>query len=120
MLVTVLKVATKANEFFQKPTFVLTLLFISGASVSLSSNGSVLAVGGYSDTFGFTPIADILEGYLVTLKGFGATWIFQWNGKNYNQVDSKLVGAGYAGNASQQGEKLGPHLYPVLDGAIYL
>ena len=63
-------------------------------------------MGGYSDTFGFTPNSDSETGYIVNLKGFGATWIFTWNGTSYNQNHTKLVGIGYAGsgNSSQQGK----------------
>ncbi len=72
--------------------------------MSLSSDGSTLAVGGFSDTYGFTPNAESETGYIVVLKGVGATWIFSWNGTAYNQVQSKLAGNGSVGISSQQGE----------------
>lgn len=71
--------------------------------MSLSSDGSTLAVGGFADTFGFTPDFEYDSGYLETYRGVGATWIFTWNGTAYNQVDNKLVGTGHIGN-SLQGE----------------
>lgn len=93
------------ESFMLKPVFKNYMLFLFlGSSVSLSSDGSTLAVGGYSDTFGFTPSSDSETGYIVNLKGFGATWIFTWNGTGYNQVHKKLVGNGSVGNSSQQGE----------------
>lgn len=46
-----------------------------GNSVSLSSNGSIIAVGGPIDN------TDV-----------GATWIFQYDGLTYQQVGEKLVG----------------------------
>lgn len=58
----------------------------SGFSVSLSSDGRILAVGGRSDD------SDI-----------GAVWIFIYNGVAYQQHGSKLVGSGRVG-ASQQGK----------------
>ena len=61
-------------------------------------------MGGFSDTYGFTPNAESETGYIVILKGVGAAWIFVYNGTAYNQVQSKLVGTGYVGNSSQQGE----------------
>ena len=55
----------------------------AGTSVSLSSDGSTLAVGGFSDTFGFTPNAESEEGYIVVvLKGVGASYMdihLEWN-----------------------------------------
>lgn len=74
----------------------------TGASVSLSANGSTLAVGGYSDTFGFITNSESAQGYDVTLEGVGATWIFVHNGTAFNQLNRKLVGTGYNGS-SQQG-----------------
>lgn len=81
------------------------ILVISGTSVSLSSDGSILAVGGFSDTFGFTPNFDVPEAYIVTLKGIGSAWIFTRNGTAYNEVGSKLVGTGFVGISPQQGEQ---------------
>ncbi len=80
------------------------MILWAGTSVSLSSDGSTLAVGGFSDTYGFTPNAESEEGYIVVLKGVGATWIYTWNGTRYNQNHTKLVGNGSVGNSSQQGE----------------
>ncbi len=77
-------------------------MYCSGASVSLSSDGSTLAVGGYSDQFGLTPGFESPEGYDVTFAGVGATWVFVYNGTGYNQLGRKLVGTGYNGT-SQQG-----------------
>lgn len=71
--------------------------------MSLSADGSVLAVGGYSDTYGFTTSAESSVGYDVTLEGVGATWIFGYNGTAYNQLEPKLVGTGYNDSTSQQG-----------------
>lgn len=50
----------------------------SGWSVSLSSNGSLLAVGGPFDN-----------------DKVGATWVFKYNGSNYSKLGSKLIGTGY-------------------------
>lgn len=80
----------------------MIFMYCSGASVSLSSDGLTLAVGGYSDQFGFTPNGESVAGYDVTLAGVGATWIFVFNGTAYNQLGRKLVGTGYNGT-SQQG-----------------
>jgi hypothetical protein len=57
-----------------------------GTSVALSSNGSILASGGYYDN-----------------TGVGATWVFIRNSTGaYNQYGTKLVGTGNSG-ASNQG-----------------
>lgn len=58
----------------------------SGSSVSVSSNGSILAVGGSADN-----------------GGVGATWIFVYNGTTYNQLGSKLLATDSSGT-SQQGK----------------
>jgi hypothetical protein len=55
-----------------------------GWSVSLSSDGGNLAVGGANDS-----------------SGVGAVWIYTFTGSNWKQVGSKLVGTGTMGNASQ-------------------
>lgn len=53
----------------------------SGVSVSLSWDGSVLAVGSPRDS-----------------EDVGAAWVFKYNGSgNYTQIGSKLVGKGYRG-----------------------
>lgn len=62
-------------------------------------------MGVFSETFGFTPNFDVSEAYIVTLKGFGATWLFSRNGTVYSQVEKKMVGSGYVGNSSQQGKQ---------------
>lgn len=53
-----------------------------GHSVSLSSNGTLLAVGGYSDS-----------------SGVGAVWVYTFAGGNWNQMGKKLVGNGGVGNS---------------------
>ena len=55
-------------------------------SVSLSSDGGILAVGG--------PVDD---------NGKGATWIFVFDGSTYLQLGDKLVGSGSI-LSSQQGK----------------
>jgi hypothetical protein len=55
-----------------------------GNSVSLSSDGNTLAVGGYNDN-----------------NGLGATWIFVRNGGVWIQQNNKLVGTGATGVSSQ-------------------
>lgn len=60
----------------------------SGWSVSLSSNGSILAVGGPLDGPSYAP-------------RIGSTWLFQFNGSTYNQLGDKLVGTKYLGYSSQ-------------------
>lgn len=62
----------------------LNHVFPSGSSVSLSGNGSMLAVGGPFDN-----------------SIVGATWVFQFDGFKYNQLGSKLVGTGYKNDSSQ-------------------
>ena len=52
----------------------------SGISVSLSSDGLTLAVGGLGDD-----------------SGVGATWIFVFDGSAYQQLGVKLVGSGSVG-----------------------
>lgn len=52
--------------------------------MSLSRDGSILAVGGPSDG-----------------DGVGATWLFKYNGLGYTQIGSKLVGEGYDGRSKQ-------------------
>ncbi len=60
--------------------------------MSLSSNGSILAVGGPNDNF-----------YV------GATWLFKDNGSGgYTQLGDKLVGLDYEGTfKASQGKGLG-------------
>lgn len=55
----------------------------SGASVSICENGSILAVGGQGD--------DLV----------GATWLFRFNGSQYEQLGDKLVGSKSLGFAYQ-------------------
>jgi phospholipase/lecithinase/hemolysin len=55
-----------------------------GHSVSLSSDGNTLAVGGYTDN-----------------SNIGATWIFTRSGSTWTQQGSKLVGTGSTGAANQ-------------------
>jgi hypothetical protein len=50
-----------------------------GSAVSLSNDGSYLAVGGINDN-----------------AGSGAVWIFYKNGAVYDQVGNKLIGSGYS------------------------
>ncbi len=59
-----------------------------GKSVSISSDGNTIAVGGYLDN-----------------SSIGATWIFirSGSGQQYTQFENKLVGTGTAGISSQQG-----------------
>ena len=61
-----------------------------GWSVSLSSDGSILAVGGNADN-----------------NLIGATWLFRYNGSGgYTQLGDKLVGTGYqAPFGPQQGQE---------------
>ncbi len=58
-----------------------------GASVSLSSDGRILAVGGPAD--------DSL---------LGGTWIFVFDGTTYQQLGAKLVGSGSVGTDVYQGK----------------
>ena len=62
--------------------------------MSLSGDGSILAVGGSADN-----------------NGVGATWVFQYNDGSggYTQLGSKLVGTGYEGNPLQ-GSKEGRYM----------
>ena len=55
-----------------------------GCAVSLSSDGNILAVGGYGDS-----------------TNAGATWIFTRSGSTWTQQGSKLVGTGATANAVQ-------------------
>lgn len=55
-----------------------------GWSVSLSSDGNTLAIGGPGDD-----------------TGLGATWIFTRNNGIWTQYGSKLVGTGYSGSSHQ-------------------
>ncbi len=66
----------------------LNHVFPPGSSVSLSSDGSRLAVGGPFDN-------DVV----------GATWVFQYDGSVYNQLGEKLVGSGYEDRSSTQGKQ---------------
>ena len=62
-----------------------------GAGISISSDSSTLAVGGYTDTNGIPAVA------------IGATWIFIRSGNSYVQQGTKLVGTGYSGQGLQGG-----------------
>lgn len=63
---------------------------VSGWSVSMSSDGSMLAVGGIQD------------GTVYDTSRIGATWVFQYDGSgSYRQLGSKLVGTHYIGYCSQ-------------------
>ena len=65
----------------------------SGWSVSLSGDGSILAVGGPVDN-----------------TGVGATWLFRYDSAsgNYTQLGTKLVGTGYQGSINpEQGKDSG-------------
>lgn len=55
-----------------------------GSSVSLSSDGLTMAVGGPGDN-----------------GNIGATWIFKLTGGSFTQVGSKLVGSGAIGYSNQ-------------------
>jgi len=55
-----------------------------GASVSLSSDGKTLVVGGPGDNF-----------------GAGAAWVWKRSGQAFAQFGAKLVGSGAAGSATQ-------------------
>ena len=57
-----------------------------GASVSLSGDAKTIVVGGYNDN-----------------GGVGAIWIYTFNGSNYIQFGSKLVGNGIVETFSGQG-----------------
>lgn len=60
-----------------------------GFSVSLSSDGNTLAVGGYQDS-----------------AGLGATWIFTRNNGTWTQQGNKLVGNDYTGSFPNQGNSV--------------
>ncbi len=67
--------------------FLLSFFIIfAGSSVSLSSGGDLLAVGGYGDN-----------------GGIGACWVFAYDGQSFQQLGSKLVGSGYSGKPSMVG-----------------
>lgn len=66
----------------------LYVMIHSGWSVSLSSDGEILAVGAPSDD-----------------DDIGATSIFHYNGSTYNQLGDKLVGEGYV-FPPRQGKKV--------------
>jgi hypothetical protein len=59
---------------------------LQGYSVSLSADGSTLAVGGVADS-----------------GGAGATWLFTRSGSTWSQQGGKLVGAGAVGTSARQG-----------------
>jgi len=62
-----------------------------GISVSLSADGNILAVGGFTDnTTGSFPASSI-----------GATWVFTRSGTSWTQQGSKLIGTGATGGAQQ-------------------
>jgi hypothetical protein len=52
----------------------------AGQSVSLSSDGYMLAVGGPSDK-----------------TGIGATWLFKYDGSTFQQVGDKIISIGSSG-----------------------
>lgn len=52
----------------------------AGQSVSLSSDGHMLAVGGPSDKM-----------------GIGATWLFKYDGSTFQQIGDKIIGIGSSG-----------------------
>lgn len=62
------------------------ITFFLGSSVSLSSDGRILAIGGPGDN-----------------NGIGATWIFVSNGSVYQQLGQKLVATDSSG-VSRQGK----------------
>lgn len=74
--------------------------------MSLSDDGSVLAVGGLSDTFGFKSSLESDSGYDLLFVGFGAVWIFVYNGSDFEQDGHKLVGTGEEGQFSLQGQSI--------------
>jgi hypothetical protein len=57
---------------------------LQGARVSLSGNGSILAIGGQGNN-----------------SGIGATWIFTRSGGTWTQQGGKLIGSGYSGTSYQ-------------------
>ena len=57
-----------------------------GISISLSSDGNTLAIGGRYDN-----------------SNLGATWIFTRNGTKWKQKGNKIVGSGYSGTSVYQG-----------------
>ncbi len=63
------------------------LINTSGISLSISSDGRTLAVGGYGDD-----------------GNIGSTWIFEFDGSSYQQLGDKLVGSGSVGSFVQQGK----------------
>ena len=76
------------NDFDKKNLRLNNTIFSVGWSVSLSSNGSILAVGGPVDGPSYT-------------DRIGSTWLFEFNGSRYNQLGDKLVGTKYLGYSSQ-------------------
>lgn len=78
----------KVKEEFKKwkAHQMVIMILDSGVSVSISSNGSILAVGGAADN-----------------DRVGATWIFVYNGTTYNQLGSKLF-AKDSSDTSEQGK----------------
>lgn len=59
----------------------------SGRSVSLSTDGRILAVGGPYDN-----------------QSIGATWIFEFDGSSYQQRGNKLVGYDVSISGALQGK----------------
>lgn len=64
-----------------------------GCSVDISSDGKTVVIGGAASIF-TAGSGDI---------GIGSTWIFKYDGSNWNQEGSKYVGTGNAGNSQQGG-----------------
>lgn len=75
----------------------------AGKSVSLTENGSILAVGGVSDTFGFEPTLNRESGYDDIFIGRGAVWIFRYNGSIFVPQGMKLSGNDSKGEYPLQG-----------------
>lgn len=66
-----------------------------GSSLSLSSDGRILAVGGPKDN-----------------SGVGATWMFEFDGSTYRQFNNKLVGSDTSGYS--QGKDVGTASIPFV------
>lgn len=68
-------------------TVFIMCCYVLGSSVSLSEDGSILAVGGPRD-----------DAFI------GATWIFKYDGSTYKQLGNKLIGLPTIGSNVQQGK----------------
>ncbi|MEZ5016118.1 MAG: T9SS type A sorting domain-containing protein [Flavipsychrobacter sp.] len=64
-----------------------------GGSVDISNDGKTVVMGGAASIF--TPNSGDI--------GIGSTWIFKYDGSNWNQEGNKYVGTGNSGNSQQGG-----------------